>query len=315
MKKSITKFVLAVGLFAAGVICIGHAENVSATKIHLRVSPTGLEHDLNPGDKVDGTFTVENDGDNILYYSTKATPYYATSKDDSNSIDVSYDKESTFTQIANWITFANPEGQIEPNSSIEIKYTINVPESTPGGGQYSALLVTTRDTKNDVNNNDVSSVSEVASIGPVVYAKVSGNIIEKGEIISNEINGFMFNPPISASSKVKNTGNVHAKVTYTLRVYPLFSNESIYNNEENPGTATVLPEGTRYYTASWTAEQGAPSIGIYKVQSEVKIFDQVSKIEKIVIICPMWVLILIAVFIIAVIFWIIARAKGRKTEA
>lgn len=313
MKSHISKFVVALGLFMAGVVGLSWSENAFATKIHLRINPVSLEHELDPGGTASGSFNVNNDGDNVIYYHAKATPYYLTSTDD-GGLDVSYDKESTYTQIANWVTFENPDGEIAPNSQVEIKYTISVPKDAPGGGQYSALLVAASDIK-DEDLKEQTSVSEIANVGPVVYAKVSGDIITTGEIISNEINGFLFNPPITASTKVKNTGNVHADATYILRVFPIFGGESIYNNEEHPGTATLLPGSTRYFTASWSADEGAPSIGIYKVQSEVKIFDEVSKVEKVVIICPVWVLILIAVFILAMIFWIVSRAKARKAAA
>ncbi|MBQ3467998.1 hypothetical protein IJH19_00420 [Candidatus Saccharibacteria bacterium] len=313
MKSPVTKFVLALGILAAGLISLNWTEDVSATKVHLRVSPVSLEHDLDPGESTTGSFNVFNDGDNTLYYHAAASPYYLSSTD-KGGLDVSYNKESTYTQIANWITFTSPDGEIAPGGKAEIKYKITVPKDAPGGGQYAALLVATRDTKEDAAKKD-TSVSEVANVGPVVYAKISGDIITKGEITSNEINGFLFAPPITASSKVKNSGNVHADATYIMRVYPLFSNETIYNNEEHPGIATLLPDSTRYFTASWSADEGAPSIGIYRVQSEVKISDTVSKVEKLVIICPMWVLILIIIFILAVIFWIVSRVKARKAAA
>ena len=73
----------------------------------------------------------------------------------------------------------------------------------------------------------------------------------------------------------------------------------------------ILPESKQYYSLSW---DNAPSIGIYRAVSEIKYLDKVDKIEKLVIICPMWVLILILVFIAAVVFWLVSRAKARKAE-
>ena len=311
MEKHITKFVLALGVFMAGLLGLSRVEDVQADQLHMKVTPVSFEYDLDPGSKQSGSFTVMNEGSSSVYYQAEAKPYFIADKE-GGGIDVSYDKESTHTQIANWVKFDVPSGEIAPNSSIEVNFTIEVPEDAPGGGQYTALMVSNSETKPDSNG---ISISEVANIGPVVYAKVSGNTIAKGEILSNEIEGFRFEPPISASATVRNDGNVHADVTYTMHVYPLFGGESIYNNEDRPARTTVLPGTTRFYTVSWTADQGAPSVGIYKVQSEVKMFDQVSNIEKIVIICPMWVLIIITIFILALIFWIISRVKARKAEA
>lgn len=312
MNKHLSKFVIALGLFAAGLIGLFHTENASATQVYLNVTPVSFNFDLNPGDKQTGSFFVTNKGDKLVYYEAKATPYYAT-EEDGNGIKVSYDKKSTHTQIVDWVTFETPTGQIEPNSTTEIKFSIDVPEDIHGGGQYAALMVSNSN-ENPKENGGIS-ISEIANIGPVVYAKVSGEMTMKGEILAHDVQGFRFEPPISATSTVRNDGNVHADATYILKVYPLIGGESIYNNEEKPASTTVLPDSTRYYSVAWTAEQGAPAIGIYRVESEVRIFDQVSKISKIVIICPMWVLITVSAFIVALIVWIILRIKARKAES
>lgn len=311
MNKHLSRFVVLAGIFIASLLSLSRVENAAATQVHLNVTPVSFEYELDPGNEQSGSFLVSNKGSIMVYYEAKATPYYATDED-GKGIVVSYDKKSTHTQIADWVTFENPSGQIEPNSSIEIKFTIKVPEDAVAGGQYAALMVSN---SNENPKNAGISISEIANIGPVVYAKINGDdMVMKGEILSHDISGFRFEPPISATSTVRNDGNVHADATYTLRVYPLFGGESIYNNEENPGSTTVLPDSTRYYSMSWTAEKGAPSIGIFKVESEVKIFDEVSKIEKIVIICPMWVIISVGAFIVALIFWIVFRVKSRKEE-
>ena len=309
MNKHISKFVLVLGFLAAGIMSLGRTEDVSASQVYLKVTPVSFEYELDPGSSQRGTFIVANKGDKPVYYEAKATPYYATESKE-NGLTVSYDKRGTHTQIADWVTFEAPSGQIDAKSSIEINFTINVPEDAPGGGQYAALMVS----NSDENPKEASgiSISEIASIGPVVYAKVNGDIITKGEILSHDTDGFRFEPPISVNSTVKNNGNVHADVTCTLKVYPFFGGESIYNNEDDPASITVLPESTRFYSVAWTAEKGAPSAGIFKVESEVKIFDQVSTIKKVVIICPMWILISVGAFIIALIFWIVFRFKARK---
>lgn len=313
MNKHFSRCLLALGLLMSGVIALNRTDNAVAKEINIQVSPASFEYDFDPGDTVSGEFTFVNRGDTAVTYETKAAPYQSTA-DDNGGQKVDYQTETDYTQIAKWITFSdNSKGTLAPGENVKIGFSITVPKDAPNSdknGQYAVMLVESK-TAGD-QGSEGTNVAENAGVGPIIYAKVNGNTRETAEIIKNDTDGFLFNPPITVSSIVKNTGNVHAKVSYIMRVFPFFGGESIYNNEENPSTVMVLPGSTRYYSLTW---ETAPPIGIYKVQSEVKIFDQVSKIEKLVIICPMWVLILIAVFIIAVIFWIVARAKGRKTEA
>lgn len=310
MNKHLSKIVIVLGIFVSGLVGIFHTEDAVASQVYLNVTPVSFHYTLDPGDSQSGNFLVSNKGDKTIYYEAKAVPYYATEED--GNMKVFYDQKSSHTEIADWVTFENQSGQIEPGSSAEIKFTIDVPSDAHGGGQYAALIVS-NSSENPRETGGIS-ISEVANIGPVVYAKINGDIVTKGEIISHDIQGFRFEPPISATSIVKNEGNVHAEAIYTMRVYPLFSDESIYSNEERPASITVLPGATRYYSVTWTADKGAPSIGVYKVKSEVQMFDQFSTLEKIVIICPMWVMITVGAFIVALIFWIIIRVKSRKAE-
>ena len=313
MKKSITKFVVAVGLFAAGLLGISHAEEVSALDAYIRVSPTSFNYDLKPGETVSGKFEIKNLSEHELNYDLKAAPYFMET-DDTGKVNYRYDLENDYTRIKDWVTFDKTSNTLDANSSADVNFTISVPMDVPSGGQYVALLATTSDKQSDssADGNNSANIGEVMQIGPIVYAKIAGDTRETGEILKNETNGFLFNPPITVSATVKNTGNVHTKASFIMRVFPFFGGESIYNNEEDPATVVVLPGATRYYNLSW---DNAPSIGIYKVESEVKIFNEVSKIERTIIICPMWVLILIIVFILAVIFWIVTRVRARKAES
>ena len=301
----ITKTVVGLGLFLCGLIGIFRAEPVSATTIDLDVVPTTFHVKLDPGESTVDSFTVKNDSDVDLDYTIKAVPYYATGSE-AGGLDVFYDRESTHTMIKDWVKFDKTSGNLKRGDSVTVSFTVTVPSDAPGGGQYVALLFSTGESKAP---SDGASVSEVAQLGPVLYATISGDIREEGEILSNSVGGLYFNPPITASSRVKNNGNVHATAEYTMKVFSIFGGESLYNNEDDPAVVTVLPDSERYYNLTWDE---SPSLGIYRVESTVRIYDEVSTIEQVVIICPVWVLFLIIAFIFAVVFWLVSRAKQRK---
>ena len=152
-------------------------------------------------------------------------------------------------------------------------------------------------------------------IASLVFVEVSGDITVKGEITDNEIPSFYSKPPIRASFMVKNEGNTHALVSYYLQVFPLFSGEEIYTTEEDPGKNYVLPGSSRMITQTW---ENTPSIGIFKVRQTVY-YDSTdgkpSVTEKMVIICPVWLIFLIIFGIVAIIVWIIFRIRSRKKSA
>lgn len=149
-------------------------------------------------------------------------------------------------------------------------------------------------------------------VGFRVLASIDGTTRKTASITDNKVPGFIFNPPITVSSVVNNSGNIHAKATYVLQVFPLFGDEEVYTNEENPVELTILPETKRYNELSW---DDAPHLGIFRVKQTVKIFDEVSVTEKLVFLCPIWFLFIVLLLIFCVIFWIVSRVRSRRKEA
>ena len=93
-----------------------------------------------------------------------------------------------------------------------------------------------------------------------------------------------------------------------LQVWPLFSDEEICTNEEQPETSLILPETERYHAQSCAL----PSVGIFKAKQTVKIFGEESIVEKMVIVCPIWLLFIIFFVIAAIIIWIVVRVQKRN---
>ena len=303
MKKFKIFAVLALAAFA---ICglsqtVFAAQHLGSGKTHLLVSPTKQRVSIEPGTSYKGSFEVHNAGQEDFSYTVYATPY--TVIDD--QYNISYDKKNEYSYIADWVTFSQTEGHLDPDEEQVINFTVDVPSDAPGGGQYAAFMVETADTR------DQHNIGVINRVGMVFYASVSGTTNRCAKIINNDVNGFLFAPPITATSLVENCGNVHGDIEYTLKVWPLFSNEEIYTNEENPDTKIILPGTRRFATTSWDS---APALGLYWVEHTVKIFDQSITTSKLVIIIPLWLIILIAAFIIAVVFHLVSRHRARKNE-
>ena len=284
------------------------------------VSPQLQEYVLAPGQSVTGEVkaTNQSDAEGKFYYVAEVVPF---SVSNDGAYSPNYDAMNDYTDIVNWVTMSDDDesnvaevhGVLEPDETKSAYYTITVPQNARGGGQYFAVRV-----KSDVeaarkaNKDDTVVINEVVGIASLVYVEVSGDIIVKGEITDNNVPGFILNPPITTSFMVRNEGNTHAKVSYYLQVYPLFSDEEIYTTEEDMGSNYVLPGATRVVTQSW---DNTPSIGIFKVRQTVyydSTDNEPSVTEKMVIVCPVWLLFVIFFLIAALIIWIVMRVRARS---
>lgn len=315
-KKILSGLIGAVTLFASVVVPYGAASAFT-------VSPQDQEYVLAPGQTVTGEVRTTNpkDAEGKFYYIAEVVPY---SVSDDGKYTTNFEATDDHTDIVNWVTMSDGDesgvkevhGVLEPGETENAYYTITVPKDARGGGQYFAVRV-----KNDVEamqkaeKDDTVVIKEVTGIASLVYVEVSGDIVVKGAITDNNIPSFFLTPPISASFMVKNEGNTHAKVSYYLQVFPLFSDEEIYTTEEDMNSKYVLPGASRVITQTW---EKTPPIGIFRVKQTVyydSLEDKPSVTEKLVIVCPIWLLFIIFFIIAAIIIWIVMRVRGRKNTA
>ena len=311
-KKIISGFIGAVTLFVSTVLPYGAASAFT-------VSPQDQEYVLTPGQTVTGEVKAFNpsDAEGDFYYVVEAVPY---SVSDDGKYSPGFDAMNDYTDIVNWVTMSDDDetdakevhGVLKPGEEGKAYYTITVPKDARGGGQYFGVRVKTdAEATQKASSDDTVAIREVLGIVSLVYTVVSGDITVKGEIKDNNIPSFVLNPPISASFVVKNEGNTHAKVSYSMQVFPLFSDEEIYTTEEDMGSSYVLPGATRVITQTWDK---TPAVGIFKVRQTVyydSTDNEPSITEKTVIVCPIWLLFLILFVIIAIIIWIVMKIRGK----
>ena len=296
------------GIVASALLSISGIFNTATVMadehpIYLWVSPTSQNlGKLEPGSSYEGKFIVQNSGTEDFTYKVYAAPYYVTNE----NYNPSYDIKNSYTQIKDWFTFSKTTGHLNPQENEIVEFTVNVPYDTPAGGQNATIMVETDD-----SIEEGSMVKATVRVGTIVYSNVNGNTKECGEIVDKNIPSLLLEGPIYASGLVKNCGNVNLDVEYKMSVYPLFSDEEIYTTAEDPMTLTTLPETRRFTKITW---DNSPKLGFYKVVLEVKYGGNTEKIEKIVLICPLWIIILVILFIGAMVFWLVSRNRERKAK-
>ena len=192
---------------------------------------------------------------------------------------------------------------------------ITVPKNAPAGGQYLSFLTTTemdgKEENEEKNGETNTMIDEIKRVAHLVYAEVAGATVKKGEIADANVPGFLFSGKIKGSSSVTNQGNVHGTATYKLQVFPLFSNEEVYTNEEDPTTLTILPNRTVYDELTWDE---TPSFGIFNVVYSVEFQGSTAEVKKMVIVCPMWLLFVVIFAVVALIIFIVIKVKKRGSR-
>lgn len=284
---------------AVGMLLLGTKD---CSAVRLSYSPIRYSKILVPDSTEDMsiTLTVPADAEGPAHYELEVYPFYI----DDNG-DTRFEAKDTYSEIVNWITIPEEDakGIIKPNESKQINYKITVPGNAPAGGQYAVIIVKTYD---DVE----SDIKQVYQMTQAVYAEVVGETIRGGEVISTNLPTILFSGNLTASATIRNDGNVHASAKHILKVFPLFGDEELFTNEENPeNSSVIMPGASRLTSIAW---ESTPVAGIFRVKYSVEFEGVKNELEKIVIVCPLWLLIVIVLFIATIIYRLLTSAKPSK---
>lgn len=273
------------------------------------VTPMNQMISLKPGETYTGFIKVANSGESSddFAYKVSVAPYSVLGEE----YDADLATMSNHSMIVDWISLDKNSGILNPNETSEVYFTITVPSDAPAGGQYASLLVTD-DTSSLVGRGSmVNSVFEIASL---IYADVAGETVEKGEVLENNIPGWVTSAPIMVNGLLSNNGNVHEIAITTIEARNIITGEKILPTEQNMGryTEVVMPETTRRTNYNIT---NLPLIGIVEVKQSIY-YNGASSVEiKNVIICPIWFIILAVILICSIIgATVMLIRKRRKTK-
>lgn len=301
------------GLALAFILCaLGGSHPASALdseRLVVSLNPSEQEIELRPGEAYSSSVTIYNVGQIPFDFEVEAAPYHVSG----DGYDPDFSSEDSYTELKNWITFPETKFSIEPDHAIEVKFQINVPKDIPGGGQYAAIIIRTDDVA-----NESTPVQLAAQLASIIYGHVEGGERrEEGELARHSLPSLMLSSEFKTTSIFKNTGNIDFRVTETITIRDLFTNREIISptstSEDGQVLGTVssvvLPDTTRTVNMYW---QDAPQLGFFRVTQTISYLDQERTIEKVVFICPIWLVALVGLFVLLVIVWIISRIRSRR---
>ena len=138
----------------------------------------------------------------------------------------------------------------------------------------------------------------------IIYARINGEIKRAGSVGENKIPGFVTAMPITVSVELENDGNVHetAKIRTTVKnflngaqIYPLSGEEGIVEE-------VMMPDTSRYVTRDIN---DLSPVGIYEVTQSVTYLGQTSDNTQLVVACPVWFMLLVALTFGVIVFGIV----------
>lgn len=300
MFKTSRKLKTLAALFISLCFSSVSAINVNATGGAFTLTPMYQQVILTPGETFEGNFEITNPANSTadFEYELRVEPF---SVDEENGISLTVNGD--YNQMVDWITLPFAEGSVPPNMTEKIRFQIDVPADAAAGGQYASVVVSSK--PKSASNASVD-IQEVYQSAHLIYAEVAGETVRKGTINSVSVPSFLLSGNITSSASITNTGNVHSRADYVMQIFPLFSNEEVYTNEENPAHSWIMPGNTNLKELSW---EETPTLGVFHVIFKASFEGVESKVDKYVIVCPLWLLLVIFLAIFLIIFRVLSAKK------
>jgi hypothetical protein len=242
----------------------------------ITLSPVRSKYTVDAGATTEGKLTVVNDGKVGYDFIVYSRPY-------SVSNDGKYEPNFTETpersDAYGWVRFAKTKYRLEAGATIEVPYTLSVPQRASPGGHYGVLFA---ETQPAANQDGANSVVRKKRVGSLLYVTVNGQYQTSGSVESTTIPFWQVQPPLSATATVKNSGNVDITDATVFTVKDVFGNVKYKEAKEY----SVLPDRSRDITFSW---KDASWFGFYNVEVTHSLLDKQSGTSGYVLLLPRFI--------------------------
>lgn len=288
------------------------AHNTFATNAVMKISPVATSVYIDAGKTQNYQFTIENTGKDDFKFKLYTGPYSVTNED----YDADLASETSYNQIARWITFQDDSGSFVKNPVFELKagekrtivYRVAVPEDIPEGGQYCVIHAESLSDAESGKKDTTVGLDSLSRVSLIILGHGNGNTKDIAEITDFYLTGFFSTKDIEGSTKVKNTGNTDFLAVYSFSVDSIFGT-NLYNATDN---FVILPETERKYTVSWAE---TPLFGIFKVNFKVEALEATESRSRVILIMPAFMIVILLLLLTSIIFWTIMLLRKRKERS
>lgn len=262
---NIKRFIASAAALSLLLITAGTAIAQTTPGQGLEISPPLVDVKTDPGKTVSFNIRVRNITKNTLVATAEINDFIAQGENGQAKLLVNNNETSPYS----FKTWAQPIPTLNlaPGQQQATTVTLNVPTDASPGGHYGVVRFT-----GSAPELEGTGVALSASIGTLVLVNVSGNVVQKAQIVdfyasqNGKKSDFFEKGPLNFTERIKNEGNSHFKPIGTLRITGTFGNEvAVLTINKNGGN--VLPNSTRRFDQTLNKTS---MFGHYKAEANIQ---------------------------------------------
>ncbi len=260
-RKKITKLTLLAIIAAVVFFGVSFKAVFAQESLTLSISPSLFDMSVNPGQEWRSTLKVINVNNyDLIVYIDVVNFQPQGEGGDGRFVPVATDSEGS--TLAEWFTITKEAVVVPKQQSTEIPFSVTVPTDASPGGHFAAILVGTKPLAPESGQAKVQTAQAVTSL---FFARVAGDIIEKGsirEFITTD--SYLDSPEATFGLRFENNGNVHLQPQGEIKILNMWGQErGLIPINQTSQFGNVLPESIRNFTFSWKGEWSISDIGRY----------------------------------------------------
>lgn len=257
------------GICVALFIALATFAHAQPQGLSLTVTPPLFQLTIGPGETWSSTLKIVNSNPYDVRYYTQVVDFTAEGEGGQSSfipLMTPPPGEATSTAtLAGWIDITGGPFTVPQSSSLDIPFTVRVPEDAAPGGHYAAILVGTEPGK-AVDGGPSMKISSMVST--LLFVRIKGEVVESGRIREFRTGQELYETPrADFVLRFENTGNAHLRPQGTVTIRNMWGKERgqvLINEKGEFGNA--LPRTTRRYEFSWEGESSLFDIGRYRAE-------------------------------------------------
>ncbi len=206
----------------------------------MTITPPTVSQTLDPGGRAEGTMKLINDTDVPLTFQATVRDFMVEDNFGTPTLLPPSTLSRRFSGAA-WVGIVPDTFTVKPRDKEIMHYYLQVPADARPGGHYAAVVFKPTNAVGVTG----TGASVDTQIGSLFYIDVKGAITEKAEVTRFAIRGFSEYGPLTATTLIKNLGDLHIKPEGYITVSNMFGRKAYtaplaeYN---------IFPDASRQYT-------------------------------------------------------------------
>ena len=218
-------FIPSVGLFSAISAKAADATSASestASQLTLSLTPPLFQVSLIPGQTWNSVLRVTNANSFNLTVYANTLNFQPNGESGQGEFTPLLNGDPSGT-LASWVQITSAPITIAPGKSSDVPFSISVPKNASPGGHYAAILMGTSPT---TTNNDQSQVRVSSNVSSLLFVRIAGDIMEKGDIRTFVTDkSFYSKPDVNFTLRFQNFGNVDLQPQGQITIYNMWGKE------------------------------------------------------------------------------------------